>query len=219
MGGVTPASLIIFAMAVGLFVDYAAHIVFTYYETPYDLTYRAAELLHFQAQEGGKKRPLMAFCHPASTQRMVHAMVEMGPNVLAGGFSTFLGTCWLAFCSSEIFRTFFRMMFATIVWGVVFGMVFIPVVISFHVPAEPEPIGEEEIEELKLAEAEKKDKFARLDAKRIKALGAGGEPSDSVAQKLKAANGEDSHFVAGDSEPEAEADAKAVTQCTSVRDA
>jgi len=206
--GMTPPGVVNMVMAVGLIVDYAAHIIHTYYEAPHDLTYRVAELVAYEQKEGGKKRPLMAFNHPASRQRMVHAMVEMGPNVIAGGFSTFLGTCWLAFSGSEIFRTFFRLMFATIVWGVVFGMVFIPVVISFHVPAAPEPMSEEEIEALKMAESETKEKFARLDAKRLEALN-----GDAATKPIETKNG--STTASSGDEQVPEADTKPVAAPTS----
>jgi hypothetical protein len=167
--GMSPPGVVNMVMAVGLIVDYAAHIIHTYYEAPHDVTYRVAELVAFE-EGGSKKRPLMAFNHPAAKQRMIHAMVEMGPNILAGGFSTFLGTCWLGFSSSEIFRTFFRLMFATIVWGVLFGMIFIPVVISFHVPSAPAPMDEAELQSLREAEENAKEKIERLEAKKQLAL-------------------------------------------------
>ena len=89
-------------MAIGLVVDFSAHIVHTYYAIPDDDHFNTdvgaiADAVREADEKSSGKRPKMAFAHPASTQRMINTMIDMGPNVLAGGFSTFLGTCWLAF--------------------------------------------------------------------------------------------------------------------------
>lgn len=56
-------------------------------------------------------------------------MRMMGGAVLKGGFTTFLGTIVLSFTSSLIFRTFFKLLFSTVILGVLHGLYFAPVVL------------------------------------------------------------------------------------------
>ncbi|CAM9909842.1 unnamed protein product [Choristocarpus tenellus] len=90
-------------MAVGLVVDYMVHV------------------LHF-------------FLHqdPALSKhdRIVLALGEIGPSVLLGASTTFIGIIPMAFASNTIFRVFFRMFLCIITFGVFHGLVFIPVAIS-----------------------------------------------------------------------------------------
>ena len=74
-----------------------------------------------------------AFAHSLSgspNERAVEALRVMGGSVLKGGFTTLLGACVLAFSSSNAFRVFFKMLFATVVLGLVHGLVALPIFVS-----------------------------------------------------------------------------------------
>ena len=60
----------------------------------------------------------------------------MGAPVLKGGFTTFLGTLVLSFTSSLIFRTFFKLLFSTVVLGVLHGLYFAPVALRVRIPRQ-----------------------------------------------------------------------------------
>ncbi|CAM9472608.1 unnamed protein product [Ascophyllum nodosum] len=91
-------------MAVGLVVDYMVHIV------------------HF-------------FLHQASftipkDERIADALGEIGPSVMIGAATTFLGIMPLAFANNVIFRVFFKMFLVIISFGFFHGVAFIPVMLS-----------------------------------------------------------------------------------------
>ena len=77
-------------MAIGLVVDYSAHIVH-----------------NFTLQDASLSRD----------ERVRRTMVEIGPSVLLGVTTTFLGVLPLSLASSEVFRTFFKMFMGIIVFG------------------------------------------------------------------------------------------------------
>ena len=54
----------------------------------------------------------------------------MGKSVLKGGGTTLIGTLPMAFSRSTIFRTFFALLFSTVIYGMTVGLVLIPVVSS-----------------------------------------------------------------------------------------
>lgn len=89
-------------MAVGLVVDYIAHI------------------LHYYLTQSWSKSP---------EERLRDGLVEIGPSVLLGCSTTFLGVIPLAFSSSVIFRTFFRMFFCIIVYGAAHGLILLPAIL------------------------------------------------------------------------------------------
>ncbi|CAM9203139.1 unnamed protein product [Chrysoparadoxa australica] len=68
-------------MAVGLVVDYIVHVLHYFVHQPYT--------------DGIEKRVILA-------------LEEIGPSIMLGGATTFLGVVPLAFASNEIFRVFFR---------------------------------------------------------------------------------------------------------------
>eukprot|EP00752_Nemacystus_decipiens_P008590 g7670.t1 len=90
-------------MAVGLVVDYMVHIVH-----------------YFLHQDPSISKDL----------RIANALGEIGPSVLVGVMTTFLGIMPLVFASNAIFRTFFRMFLVIISFGFFHGVVFIPVMLS-----------------------------------------------------------------------------------------
>jgi len=71
--------------------------------------------------------------------RITNALVEIGPAVLLGATTTFIGTVPLGFAKSEVFRVFFRAMLGVIVFGTVHGFIFTPVVMSLLGANESEP--------------------------------------------------------------------------------
>ncbi|MCL4124762.1 UNVERIFIED_CONTAM: hypothetical protein GTU68_017725 [Idotea baltica] len=99
-------SCIDLVLAVGLCVDYAAHIGHT-----------------FMTQTGSKD------------QRVKDTLTKIGPAVLNGGFSTFLSFVFLAGSDSHVFKSFFKIFLAVCLYGLYHGLVFLPVVLSLIGPA------------------------------------------------------------------------------------
>ena len=90
----------------GLAVDYAAHIA------------------HFfmTAKEGDRN------------ERVRQTLINIGPAVLNGGFSTFLAFILLMTSKSYVFKTFFKIFFLVVTFGVYHGLVFLPVTLSLIGP-------------------------------------------------------------------------------------
>jgi hypothetical protein len=91
-------------MAVGLVVDYIAYVL-RYY--------------------------LVQDAKLSNMERIRGALTEIGPAVLVGCCTTFIGIIPLAAASSEIFRTFFKMFVGIILYGGATGLILLPVVLSF----------------------------------------------------------------------------------------
>lgn len=75
-----------------------------------------------------------AFAHSNGLTRVEKARVAitgMGASVTKGGITTFLGVMILSFASSNAFRTFFKMLFGTVVLGMLHGLIFLPAWLSF----------------------------------------------------------------------------------------
>ncbi|CAM9260832.1 unnamed protein product [Ectocarpus sp. 13 AM-2016] len=90
-------------MAVGLVVDYMVHIVH-----------------YFLHQDPSIPKDA----------RIAEALGEIGPSVMVGAATTFLGIMPLAFANNVIFRVFFKMFLVIISFGFYHGVVFIPVLLS-----------------------------------------------------------------------------------------
>ncbi|GMH70128.1 hypothetical protein TL16_g05332 [Triparma laevis f. inornata] len=99
---ISAISFICILMSIGLSVDYCVHIG------------------HAFTHSDGE----------APNIRLVEAVKMMGTSVLKGGMTTFLGTIVLAFSSSDAFRTFFKMMFMTVVFGMLHGLIALPVFLT-----------------------------------------------------------------------------------------
>ena len=95
-------SVINFVMAVGLAVDYTLHFCHAFLATP----------------------------GPDRVERVKYTLKTMGSSILKGGGTTLMGTFPMAFSMSTIFRTFFALLFSTIVYGLAVGLMLIPVVFS-----------------------------------------------------------------------------------------
>jgi len=83
-----------------------------------------------------------AFNHanfPTRDEKVVHALQNMGSSILNAGGSTLLGTLFLGFSSSVVFRTFFIFMWGTIFLGLFSGLAFAPVVLSLIGPLDYKP--------------------------------------------------------------------------------
>lgn len=124
MWGVTlsAVSLICLVMAIGLVVDYLAHI-----------------LHYFLIQD-----PAL----PA-VEKLGATMAEVGPAVFLGISTTFLGILPMIFASSNIFRTFFKMFFDIIVFSALHAFLFMPALLlvlnptkarQTQEPQQPEPV-------------------------------------------------------------------------------
>ncbi|KAG1663694.1 hypothetical protein FOA52_013262 [Chlamydomonas sp. UWO 241] len=62
--------------------------------------------------------------------RMVRALAETGSAVFLGGFTALIGTVPMAFAKSTIIRTFFFLIFGTILFALLIGLMLMPVVFS-----------------------------------------------------------------------------------------
>lgn len=98
-------AVIFVVLAVGLSVDYAAHIGHT-----------------FQLKKGTRD------------ERVCSALADIGPAVINGALSTFLATVTLAFSQSTVFQIMFKQFFCTVIFGVANGMLLLPVLLSLVGP-------------------------------------------------------------------------------------
>jgi len=93
-------------IAIGLCVDYSAHIA------------------HRYLIETGNK-----------DEKVVKTLEHIGPAVFNGGFSTFLAFVLLAGSKSHVFMSFFKVFFLVVVFGLYHGLVFLPVLLSIVGPS------------------------------------------------------------------------------------
>ncbi|ESO85119.1 hypothetical protein LOTGIDRAFT_130973, partial [Lottia gigantea] len=93
-------------LAIGLAVDYSAHIGHT-----------------FMTIKGTRD------------ERAKETLSEMGPPVFNGGFSTFLAFVLLAGSNSYVFSTFFKVFFLVVWYGLFHGLVYLPILLSWLGPS------------------------------------------------------------------------------------
>nr|SVE90082.1 EOG090X0BEK [Daphnia sinensis] len=107
-------SCINLVLAIGLCVDYAAHVAHT-----------------FMTKTGTRN------------ERAAATISSIGPAVFHGGFSTFLAFIFLANSDSHVFITFFKVFVLVVAYGLFHGLILFPVILSLIGPApfdlEPPP--------------------------------------------------------------------------------
>ncbi|XP_061441673.1 patched domain-containing protein 3-like [Rhineura floridana] len=96
-------SMISLVICIGFSVDFSAHISYA-----------------FVASE-----------KPKVNDRAVDALYRLGYPILQGAGSTIVGVIVLSMASTNVFRTFFKIMFLVIFLGAVHGLVFIPVFLTY----------------------------------------------------------------------------------------
>jgi len=102
-------------IAIGLSVDYSAHISHSY------LTTQIPDDLAKYYKTNKQKR----------VYKVQQALSKMGSSVFHGGFSTFLAIVTLAPSKTYIFVVFFRLWFGIILFGMANGFMLLPVILSF----------------------------------------------------------------------------------------
>ncbi|CAL4172179.1 unnamed protein product [Meganyctiphanes norvegica] len=100
-------SCIAIVLAIGLSVDYCAHIAHAF------LAAREKE---------------------SRVERVKEALIQVGPAVTNGAFSTFLAFALLGMSTSHVFITFFKVFMPAVIFGYFYGVVFLPVVLSIIGP-------------------------------------------------------------------------------------
>jgi len=98
-------SCINLVLAIGLCVDYAAHVAHT-----------------FMIEPGTRN------------ERAARTITSIGPAVFHGGFSTFLAFIFLADSDSHVFLTFFKIFVLVVIYGLYHGLIFFPVLLSLIGP-------------------------------------------------------------------------------------
>ena len=100
------SAAVLLSVALGLAVDYSAHIAHAFIITP------------------GNSRD----------KRIQNVIVEIGPAVFNGGFSTFLAFSILMISKSYVFQVFFKIFFLVVVFGLYYGLIVLPVILSLIGP-------------------------------------------------------------------------------------
>lgn len=111
--------LINIVVALGLSVDYSAHIAHTYLLT------KAPNNDYFRGNPARKRH-----------YKARIAISQMGSSVFHGGFSTLLAISALAPSSSYVFVVFFKLWVGIIIFGMASGFFLLPIIFSFIGPYE-----------------------------------------------------------------------------------
>lgn len=103
-------------IAIGLSVDYSAHIAHTYLVvTPPKTMTKPADRRMYKART---------------------AISQMGSSVFHGGFSTFLAISVLGPSKSYVFEVFFKCWCCIIIFGMANGFILLPIILSYIGPHE-----------------------------------------------------------------------------------
>jgi predicted RND superfamily exporter protein len=73
--------------------------------------------------------------HGSNDSRVIETLGDIGSAVMNGGLSTFLAVCLLGTSQSYVFRVLFQCFFLTVTLGLAHGMLFLPIVLSLVGPA------------------------------------------------------------------------------------
>ena len=106
-------------VAIGLSVDYSAHIAHSY------LTARPPNNTYYRGRKDRKR-----------LYKARLALSQMGSSVFHGGFSTLLAISTLGASSSYVFVVFFKLWVGIITFGMSNGFFLLPVILSFIGPVE-----------------------------------------------------------------------------------
>ena len=107
-------TLVNLILAIGLAVDYSAHIAHAYNIAKPDS----------DCTNNSQRRK----------SKVKKAFTKIGNSVFHGAFSTFLAIVTISASSNYIFRAFFKQWFAIILFGMLHGFVLLPVILSFIGP-------------------------------------------------------------------------------------
>ena len=113
---INPLVVLNIIVAIGISVDYSAHIAYAFLTTPIP-------------ENGNYDTPEKIRRYKARV-----ALSTMGSSVFHGGFSTFLAILVLAPGKTYIFVVFFRIWLGIIVFGMANGFLLLPVLLSFIGP-------------------------------------------------------------------------------------
>ena len=105
---IDPVASLLLVIATGLAVDYSSHIMHCFITT--------------------------ADQNQSKDERIKMTLVEMGPPVFNGGFSTFLAFILLANSTSYVFTVVFKVFFLVVIFGLYNALVLLPVILSLIGP-------------------------------------------------------------------------------------
>ena len=108
-------ALINLIMCIGFSVDFSAHICY-----------------HYMSEDG-----------KAPEERIAASLYALGLPIIQGAVSTILGVVGLAFASSYLYFTFFKMIFLVIFLGAIHGLILLPVLLSLFGPNSCSSLGKE----------------------------------------------------------------------------
>lgn len=151
LNSVTVVNIVI---AIGLSVDYSAHIAHAY-----------LQIKPPKVDKEGKKLSN----HDMRVYKARGALGAMGTSVFHGALSTFLAIVVLAPSQSYVFKSFFRMWFGIIVFGVANGFVLLPVLMSLCGPlnevveVEQNQVSDEEVEMKQVKKAPETEKLESVE--------------------------------------------------------
>ena len=125
---IDPLSSVNIILAVGLCIDYPAHIAHSFLvATGNHNTIRNFDYKTYLTSISY----LEIFLSGSSKERAQTSLLKILPAVLNGGMTTFLALVVLATSNSHAFLTFFKVFFLTVVFGMFHGVVFLPTLLSW----------------------------------------------------------------------------------------
>ena len=115
---INPLVVLNIIVAIGISVDYSAHIAYCFLTTP--------------VPENGKFNT----DHKIRLYKARAALATMGSSVFHGGFSTFLAILVLGAGKTYVFIVFFRIWVGIIIFGMANGFLLLPVMLTLRGPTK-----------------------------------------------------------------------------------